>query len=216
MCGQFSLDLDAFTIQDEFDLSEMPAEWEIRPNIFPSQMVAVIKAPEIKQISMMRWGLVPNWAKDEMIGRKMFNARSETLLEKPSFRKPFRYQRCLILANGFYEWKRAEGSKSRAIPYRFEMLSEKPFAFAGLWDVWSRKETPLQTCTIITCTPNELVKNFHDRMPVILPKESYQEWLSGHDLQNLQHMLSPFTSDLMRVREVDQSDTPLPLIPSTD
>jgi putative SOS response-associated peptidase YedK len=216
MCGQFSLDLDAFSVQDEFGLSEMPVEWEIRQNIFPSQMVAVIKAPEIKQISMMRWGLVPSWAKDELIGKKMFNARSETLTEKPSFRKPFRYQRCLILANGFYEWKKGEDSKSHAIPYRFEMASGKPFAFAGLWDVWMKKESPLLTCTIITCNPNEMVAKFHNRMPVILPKENYQEWLTGHDLQKLQQMLVPFSSDLMKVREISRLDAPLPLIRPSD
>ncbi len=216
MCGQFSLDLDAFSVQDEFGLSEMPVDWEIRPNIFPSQMVAVIKAPEIRQISMMRWGLVPSWAKDESIGKKMFNARSETLTEKPSFRKPFRYQRCLILANGFYEWEKREDSESRAIPYRFELASEKPFAFAGLWDVWTKKENPLLTCTIITCAPNELVGNFHNRMPVILPKENYHEWLTGHDTLNLQQMLVPFSSDLMKVRKVDRLDAPLPIIPPSD
>ncbi len=197
MCGQFSLDLDAFTLKDEFDLSKLPEMWEARPHIFPLQEAAVIKAPNSGEVTMMRWGLVPYWAKDLEIGRRTFNARSETLLEKPSFKKPFQKQRCLIPATGFYEWKNGAGPGGKAVPIHIQLADGQPFAFAGLWDLWNKLQTPVMSCTIVTCGANELISSFHDRMPVILPKELYREWLYSTDLGAIQDMLRPFPSEKM-------------------
>jgi len=199
MCGQFSLDLDAFTFKDEFDLSTLPEMWETQPHIFPLQDVAVIKAPKTGNLTMMRWGLIPYWAKDVEIGRRTFNARSETLLEKPSFKKPFQRQRCLIPATGFYEWKKGAGIGGKAVPVYIQMAAGQPFAFAGLWDQWNKSEKPVLSCTIITCAANDLIAGFHDRMPVILPKANYHEWLYGTDLDAIQEMLKPYPSELMRL-----------------
>lgn len=201
MCGQFSLDLDAFALKDEFDISEMPSVWEIRPHIFPAQPVAVIKSPDVHSVNMMNWGLIPFWAKDETFGRRTFNARSETLREKPSFRMPFQKQRCLIPATGFYEWKRKGGTQSKATPYQFQLAGNKVFAFAGLWDVWQKPEHPVFSCTIITCDANAFIQPYHDRMPVILQKEDYNTWLNSNTLDELQKLLVPFPPELMTVTE---------------
>jgi len=199
MCGQFSLDLDAFTLKDEFDLSKLPEAWEARPHIFPSQQVAVIKTPNTDEVSMMRWGLIPYWARDMEIGKRTFNARSETLHEKPSYKKPFQKQRCLIPATGFYEWKKGAGAGVKAEPVLIQMAADEPFAFAGLWDFWNKTEVPVLSCTIITCKANELISPFHDRMPVILPKERYHEWLFNSDQNALQKLLAPYPADKLKL-----------------
>ncbi|MBP8856885.1 MAG: SOS response-associated peptidase [Anaerolineaceae bacterium] len=199
MCGQFSLDLDAFTLKDEFDLVTLPEMWEARPHIFPSQEVATIKTPNSSEVTMMRWGLIPYWAKDMEIGRRTFNARSETLLEKPSFKKPFQRQRCLIPASGFYEWQKGAGAGGKALPVHIQLKSGQPFAFAGLWDLWNKMEKPVLSCTIVTCPANHLISGFHDRMPVILPKANYREWLLSADLNALREMLKPYPGELMQL-----------------
>lgn len=201
MCGQFALDLDAFTFKDEFNLNQLPEVWEARPHIFPAQDVAVISAPKTDELIMMRWGLIPYWAKDMEIGRHTFNARSETLHEKPSFKKPFQKQRCLIPATGFYEWKKGAGAGGKAVPVLIRMIAAKPFAFAGLWDIWNRSERPVLSCTIITCEANALISPFHDRMPVILPAERYHEWLTGSDQPALQALLAPYPPEQMELSE---------------
>lgn len=143
----------------------------------------------------MRWGLVPGWAKDPTIGYKLINARAETVAEKPSFRNSFAHRRCLILASGFYEWL---DTGSRKQPYKFTLRDQKVFAFAGLWDHWQDgKGNELVTCSIITTSPNQVVAEYHDRMPVILEKEHRWEWLKDQPLQELHTMLKPYPVERM-------------------
>ena len=170
-------------------------------NIAPSQEVLAIRFnPETKQRSLdrLRWGLVPYWARDEKIGFTTINARAETVDTAHSFRSAFKKRRCLIPADGFYEWKKVIGGK---IPYSIEMKDDSPFVFAGLWEGWQNPETQewLRTCTVITGQPNELVAEIHTRMPVILPPETHDEWLSG---EAGKEVLRPFPAQAMKIRAV--------------
>jgi putative SOS response-associated peptidase YedK len=170
-------------------------------NIAPSQEVLAIRLnPGTKQRSLdrLRWGLVPYWAKDEKIGFKTINARAETVDTAHSFRSAFKKRRCLIPADGFYEWKKVIGGK---VPYSIEMKDDSPFVFAGLWEGWQNPETQewLRTCTIITGQPNELVAEIHTRMPVILPPETHDEWVSG---EAGKEVLRPFPAEAMKIRAV--------------
>lgn len=196
MCGRFSLATDQSILQEQFEFI-LNDEFSYRYNIAPSQNILVIGSNGRERVgTSMRWGLVPPWSKDPKIGYKMINARAETLDEKVSFKQPFRKKRCLILSDGFYEWKKQEKEKQ---PFRFIMKDRRPFAFAGLWEQWNQGEKPLYTCTIITTSPNELTKDVHDRMPVILPPTAYDRWLN-RDFNNtveLKSMLVPFDPDLM-------------------
>ena len=151
---------------------------------------------------MVRWGLVPSWAKDEKMGARMINARGETVAEKPSFRSAVKSRRCLVPANGFYEWVRTPDGKQ---PHYIHFSDGRVFAFAGLWERWTKGEGgPLDTCTIITTTPNDLIANLHDRMPVILPPDHFSEWLEPAPLTSagLQDLLVPHTADGMEAYPV--------------
>ena len=198
MCGRFSLGA-TIRVGQLFDLPNWP-ETPPRYNIAPSQEVpAVIQNREVggREFRPFRWGLVPSWAKDPVIGNRMINARSETAATKPAFRKPFGERRCLILADGFYEWKR-DGSRKQ--PYYIKLRDGEPFAFAGLWDHWAPADgQPLETCTILTTTPNALVQPIHDRMPVILPSSAYGAWLDPtvSDVPTVQALLTPYPADEM-------------------
>jgi putative SOS response-associated peptidase YedK len=172
-------------------------------NIAPSQEVLAIRFnPGTKQRSLdrLRWGLVPFWAKDQKIGFKTINARAETVDTAHSFRSAFKKRRCLIPADGFYEWKKVTGGK---IPYSIEMKDGSPFVFAGLWEGWQNPETQewLRTCTIITGRPNELVAQIHTRMPVILPQETHDRWLTGEAGKEI---LQPFPAEAMKIRAVSR------------
>ncbi len=176
-------------------------DWEPRYNIAPTQSVPVIRrdnhVPTL-QASLMRWGLIPSWAIEPTIGARMINARSETAATKPSFREPLRRSRCLIPADGFYEWKR-EGKRKQ--PFCFEVDGGAVFAFAGLWDRWRDPDGhAVETCTILTTTPNELLADVHDRMPVILAPGHYGPWLdpSMQDVAIAVSLLKPFDSCLMK------------------
>lgn len=176
----------------------MPSDWVIRYNVAPTQPVAVITDPKDRNIEFYRWGLVPVWAKDESIGLRMINARAETIMEKPSFKRPFLKQRCLILADGFYEWKKSATGKGPSEPFRILRKDKKPFAFAGLWDAWHPKEgAEIRTCTIITCEANSVVAPIHDRMPVMLEKANYWKWLMDSDPVQLKNLLTPFPAKLL-------------------
>lgn len=198
MCGRFSLGAP-IRVGQLFDLPNCP-KTPPRYNLAPSQDVpAVIQNRETgaHEFRPFRWGLVPSWAKDLAIGNRMINARSETAATKPTFRKPLRERRCLILADGFYERKR-EGPRNQ--PHYIKFQAGEPFAFAGLWD--RRHPTdgqPLETCTILTTTPNELVRHIHDRKPVILPPDAYTVWLDPtiHDVERLQGVLVPHAAEEM-------------------
>jgi putative SOS response-associated peptidase YedK len=199
MCGRFTLSQPINAIASAFNLTSIPP-LEPHYNIAPTQLIpAILTVPEQgeKQLQMLRWGLIPSWAKDPAIGAKLINARAETVEEKPSFRAAFKRRRCLIIADGFYEWQRQEGKKQ---PYYFRLKSSQPFAFAGLWEHWrSPDEQTINTCTILTTEANDLLHPIHDRMPVILDSKDYELWL---DLKVekpalLQPLLRPYQADLM-------------------
>lgn len=181
MCGRF-----AFYSPSEATtaLFGVDSAHEVAPryNIAPTQFVAAIRHDDLdaRQLVMLRWGLVPSWARDPAIGNRMINARAETVAEKPSFRNAYKKRRCLILANGFYEWRKEGAGKT---PYYITSEDDAPFAFAGLWEQWNSKETDesLQTMTIITVDANEFMRNLHHRMPIILNSDSADRWLSGDD-----------------------------------
>lgn len=174
-----------------------------RYNVAPTQNIAVCLVRKQQRVLMdVRWGLIPSWAKDPAIGHKLINARAETLAEKPSFRKAFRAQRCLIPADGFYEWQVVGKGKQ---PMYIQVEDGEIFTFAGLYEIWQPPgEEPLWTCTIVTTNPNELMKPIHNRMPVILPQDFYDAWLDPDlaDVAELQKMLQPFDAVKMNVYPV--------------
>ncbi|MFZ3071278.1 MAG: SOS response-associated peptidase [Anaerolineaceae bacterium] len=210
MCGRFSMAIDSDDIQTALALGNIPENWRRRYNIAPSQDVAVVFDPESRDVTWMRWGLVPFWAKDPSIGSKMINARAETIAEKPSYKQSFKHKRCLILADGFYEWKKVgKTSKKGSIPFYFSLKNGDPFAFAGLWDDWEPKglspEPGMTTCTIITCPANALVSPIHDRMPVILTGDQAWDWLKTDNEAALMSMLKPAPADLLQDWEVSKA-----------
>ena len=200
MCGRYRLTRSQKQLMDSFDAY---GEFEVLPryNIAPSQPVVTIRQDShepVRRFSTMRWGLVPSWAKDPSVGYKTINARSETVASTASFREPFKSQRCLIPANGFYEWKKDGKTKQ---PYCFEVNNGELFAFAGLWDRWrSPQGEVIESCTILTTTPNSLLSDIHDRMPVILSPDNYDLWLDPgfRDTASVAAMLKPFDSSMMR------------------
>lgn len=194
MCGRFTRRTPAKEIARFFQVT-VP-DMQPRFNIAPSQSVATIRlSPErqTRELAMLRWGLVPFWADDSTIGYKMINARAETVAQKPAFRKAFAHRRCLIVADGFYEWKKTNGRKQ---PFLVHRKDDQPFAFAGLWERWEGESERIESCTIVVTEANELVKPIHDRMPVILHPADYEVWLDPacEDKETLQGMLSPFPS----------------------
>lgn len=198
MCGRFTLTLDADELREQLELGEIPPQYQVRFNIAPEQNVYAVRDNLSRNLELMRWGLVPFWAKDPSIGSRMINARSETLMEKPSFKQSFAKRRCLIATNGFYEWKRFE-DKTPSQPYYFQKQDRKAFFFAGLWDLWKDREkgTELISCTIITCKANELLQEIHERMPIILTPELGREWLKEKPVSELNQLLVPFPADQM-------------------
>lgn len=204
MCGRFTLTADPNDLREAFPWLNIPRPVEPRYNIAPSQPVAVVANDGKNTLDYFVWGLIPSWAKDPAIGSRMINARSETLIEKPSFRNAFRRRRCLILADGFYEWKASEGKKSKT-PMYIQFKDGKPFALAGLWEIWNAPDASrILSCTIITTQPNSFLKDIHDRMPVILPESAYQTWLDPKELNpaSLQPLLQPYPAEMMSAYEV--------------
>lgn len=197
MCGRFALKTTAQAIKEMF-LVEQGLQYDPSFNIAPSQPVVTIRySPKTKSraMSLMKWGLIPTWSKDPSIGQKMINARSETVDQKPSFKGPFKYKRCLIPADGFYEWKRLDGAKQ---PYFIKRVDDKPMAFAGLWDYWGGADgSELETCTIITTEANEIMQPIHERMPVILKESEFDVWLDPRIQEPilLKQYLKPFPSE---------------------
>lgn len=199
MCGRYTLTCTPEVLAEAFRLEATP-DLQPRYNVAPSQEVACVRArlPSRKREAVtLRWGLIPSWAGDPAMGMKLINARAETVAEKPSFRKPFRERRCLVLADGYYEWQR-EGSRKQ--PYHIRLNSERPFAFAGLWDRWTGADgKTIESCAILTTTPNERLASIHDRMPVILPPVAYEPWLDPglQDARHLVPFLTPYPADAM-------------------
>jgi putative SOS response-associated peptidase YedK len=199
MCGRFTLTISGDLLADFLGLGEVPAQAP-RWNIAPTQSVLAVRqsadAPR-PTAANLSWGLVPSWAKDVRIAYQLLNARSETVADKPAFRAALRRRRCLIPADGFYEWLRQGKTKQ---PFCFRLRDNRPFAFAGLWESWQGPDgPPLQTCTILTTEANDLVRPVHDRMPVILPSRCHAEWLDPamQDPERLRPMLRPFPADQM-------------------
>jgi putative SOS response-associated peptidase YedK len=203
MCGRFTLRSRADIIAETFGVPVPPTLPE-RFNIAPSQQVLAIReqsGSDQRELVALQWGLVPFWADDPEIGSKMTNARSETVATKPPFRASFRSRRCLIVADGFYEWQARNGRKQ---PYYIRLTSGRPFGMAGLWDHWNKFGQPLETCSILTCDANEPMLAIHDRMPVVIPPESFSVWLdpAEHDSGKLARLLRPFHPDEMTVYPV--------------
>jgi putative SOS response-associated peptidase YedK len=202
MCGRFALFMSNQDLAEAFNLdsdtvSTIP-ESVPRYNVAPTQPVAAIRLSESgqRELTFFRWGLIPSWSKDINIGSRLINARSETVAEKPSFRAAFKRRRCLIPADGFYEWQKQNGGKQ---PMYIHPVDERPFAFAGLWEVWRDAEgSELQTCTILTTEPNELMAPIHNRMPVILEAADYDMWLHPDpDPEQGLHLLRPYAAEKM-------------------
>lgn len=204
MCGRFTL---TATPEQLAQLFALPAEPNLAPryNIAPTQPVAIVRMePKTKQRewALVQWGLVPSWSKDPSIGARMINARAETAPEKPSFRAAFKRRRCLVPASGFYEWKKLDKRKQ---PYYITMDNGQPFGFAGLWEFWQGADgSALETCTILTTEPNELMAELHNRMPVIVAPEDYAMWLGSgeeetpRELDQLQHLLRAYPAGAMQ------------------
>ena len=210
MCGRFTLRTPTPVLVKTFRIrtvAEDAADLPPRYNVAPTQQIAVVRNDDEARHELvnMRWGLVPFWAKETSIGNRMINARCETVAEKPAFRAAFRQRRCLVLADGYYEWKKI-GSKKQ--PYWIRMEDERPFAMAGLWESWrdaaAKQQKPLLTCTIITTDSNDLTRDLHDRMPVILEPGAWETWLdvSIEDTEHIQSLLRPFESDEMKMEPV--------------
>jgi putative SOS response-associated peptidase YedK len=204
MCGRFTRSQSIQAVAEEFDVEEVSCDLGPSYNIAPTQKVAVVITDGVKQLVPVRWGLVPSWAKDLSVGNKMINARAETITEKASYRNAFKKRRCLVVADGFYEWQ-GQGVAKR--PVYIHMKSGKPFGFAGLYEVWKSPEgEEIKTCAIITTEANELMKPIHDRMPVIIPRKHQDKWLDPktEDHSYLLGMLKPNPADEMEAYPVSK------------
>ncbi|MBP7849495.1 MAG: SOS response-associated peptidase [Lentimicrobiaceae bacterium] len=194
MCGRFSLTVQEDEIEKLFDVTLDRSMYVPRYNGAPGQQMLVITMQERREAQWMRWGLVPSWAADIRIGNKMINARSETVESKPAFRQAFRLRRCLVPADGFFEWKK-NGKKA---PYRILMKDHLAFAMAGIWEEWKDAEGhQLHTFSILTTRPNMMMQEIHDRMPVILPVQSHHTYLTSKDPEQVLPLLQPYPEELM-------------------
>lgn len=202
MCGRFVLVTDLKNVQKNFNIQDILCEYQPSWDIVPNQLIpAVINHNGENQLVCFRWGLIPSWSKDHLIADKMINARAETVDKKPSFKEAFRKRRCLIVADGFYEWSR-EGK--RKTPFYYYLKSGRPFGFAGLYEKWiSPDKKEINTCVIITTAANELIAPFHNRMPVILSNEQERFWLASDtdDVAGLLSILKPYPFDKMEYKQ---------------
>jgi putative SOS response-associated peptidase YedK len=206
MCGRFTLTVDPGKLQEAIPGLIVPEDLPPKYNIAPSQPVAVLSNEGENRLDFFIWGLIPSWAKDPGIGNRMINARAETLSEKPAFRAAFRRRRCLVFADGFYEWRQEPGSKVKT-PMYVKLKTGDPFAFAGLWEIWHAGDgSEVRSCTIITTSPNRLVEDIHNRMPVILPRQVYAQWLTPGEVdpKQLNHLLEPYPDTEMEAYPVSR------------
>ena len=204
MCGRYTLTTPAERLAEEFGFKDSSVELPQSYNVAPTQGVAaVLEEGGGRGLEVLRWGLIPPWADDPQIGSRMINARSETAPEKPSFRRAFRERRCLIPADGFYEWQRTNGAKQ---PFYIHMEDGRPFAFAGLWESWGRGgEGEIRTCTILTTGANAVVGEIHERMPVIVASDAYDVWLDpSSERDELTGLLAPYPEDEMEAYPVSR------------
>jgi putative SOS response-associated peptidase YedK len=194
MCGRYSFAIEDELIRERFGVSVRNAVYKARYNCAPSQDLAVISTEDPAVISFYRWGLIPFWAKDPSIGNKLINARTETIIVKPSFKQAFRMRRCLVLSDGFFEWKKSNGKT----PYRVCLQDYAPFTMAGIWEKWKNQDGEvIRSFSIITTHANSLVEEIHDRMPVILKREDEKKWLSSAPEEELLGLLQPFPPERM-------------------
>ncbi len=205
MCGRFVKKSSGEELRKRFGFDDPAQGVLLEPsfNIAPSQEQPIlIVAQDRRILAMMKWGLVPYWSKDPKIGYKMINARAEGVDQKPSFKTPIKRKRCIIMADGFYEWHKPD--KKTKIPFYFRLKSQEPFAMAGLWDLWQHGDQTLRTFTIITTTPNELMEPIHNRMPVILNERDEARWLDPEitDSESVLPLLKPYPSDEMESYKV--------------
>ena len=207
MCNRYRLTHSKQYLSDRFQATGDEIEDRPRYNIAPTQPVLIVRKEQGKKIrhfTTMRWGLIPSWAKDMSIGTKTLNARSETVTTKPAFRDSILAKRCLIPADGFYEWRKMGSVKQ---PYCFEVGEGEVFALAGLWDQWTSPDGEvIESCTILTTTPNSLVADLHDRMPVIVPSDKYELWLDPDvtDFKAIRDILKPYDATAMRLYPVNR------------
>ncbi len=205
MCGRFTLTLSPEELQAAFPNFGIPVDLPPSYNIAPSQPIPVVINDGSNQLDFYTWGLIPSWTKPDKLGKyNLINARSETAAEKPSFKSSFRRKRCLVLADGFFEWSKSTGAAAKT-PYYITMKDQSPFAFAGLWEIWNSPEgDELKSACILTTKPNPVVKPIHDRMPVILPEKSYTDWLSPAEArpEELQSLLTSYPAEAMQAYPV--------------
>jgi len=207
MCGRFVLVADPNAIQQAFNLDPAGVvDFAPRYNIAPTQLVPVITNEQPKRLSLLKWGLVPSWAKEEAIGNKMINARADGIAEKPSFRNALKRRRCLVPASGFYEWQKGEGKAKT--PMFIHLQDQDVFAMAGLWEVWNNPQgDEVHTFTIITTDANEFMTPIHNRMPVILHRQDYAQWLDPKEVraESLLPLLKGYEADEMTAYEVSRA-----------
>jgi putative SOS response-associated peptidase YedK len=208
MCGRYTLTVPLSNLVDVFEVPPPVFDYQPRYNIAPTQEVPVVAQDDRgRRMGLLRWGLIPSWARDPAMGSRLINARSETVAEKPAFRSAFQRRRCLVPADGFYEWKREGGAaegKSAKTPYWIHMASRDPFAFAGLWERWDPREgPPVHTFTILTTEASKTLRHIHPRMPVILPPEGYGEWLdTAREAPDLQDLFRPLPGESLEAHPV--------------
>ena len=199
MCGSFALQVNKKGILKLDSDLKIDIELSSNTKFFPGGDVLTLINDKSRTLRYLKWGLIPFWAKDEKIGKNLFNARSETLLEKPSFKNAFKNKRALIFSNSYFEWKTIEGAKKK-IPYEINLLNDEIFTFAALWDSWRASDgTNILSTTIITTEPNESIAEIHNRMPAIIDKKDWEEWLYG-DVKNIQRFLKPYSAELIEVK----------------
>lgn len=199
MCGRFALYTDPLALANQFQTDNEP-NWEASYNVAPSLAIPIVRNEHgTRRFAPARWGLIPSWAKDLKIGYSTINARAETVAEKPSFRAAFKHRRCLVPVDGWYEWQEIEGQKTKQ-PWYITLSDQQPMALAGLWEHWQGQDgSEIESCTIIVTSGNELMQPIHDRMPVILPEEVWENWLDckNTDTKGLQALITQYPSDEM-------------------
>jgi putative SOS response-associated peptidase YedK len=203
MCGRFTITSTEEAVRATFGYTSPPLNLRPNYNVAPTHDVPMVRNAEKggREMVHVRWGLIPFWAKDTKIAFSTINARVETVQTSGTYRNAFKSRRCLVVADGFYEWKKLDAKEKEKQPYRITLKSGQPFGFAGLWETWGKASDAITSCTIITGKPNELVATIHDRMAIILPPEHYDAWLSGKAGTEI---LTPYPAKLMRAYPVDR------------